>query len=62
MNQGVYFGQLVIGPAGSGKVHPTYQVDLQQRDAVDGEHPQAKYHNLQPRSGRVAQLLPLRCR
>jgi len=21
MNQGIYFGQVVIGPAGSGKVH-----------------------------------------
>lgn len=24
MNQGIYFGQLVIGPAGSGKVLPIY--------------------------------------
>ncbi len=43
-NQGVYFGQIVVGPAGSGKVITSYiQVYILHNHAINGINPQKKY-------------------
>ena len=51
MNQGLYFGQMVIGPAGSGKVlRVIMEVDLLQAYAGNGLNIEKKDNNCELRS------------
>ena len=47
MNQGVFFGQIVIGPAGSGKVihYIINEVNILQDNAINGINITKKHHH-----------------
>lgn len=47
MKEGVYYGQVVVGPAGCGKVDSySHSVNLLPCYAGHGTNPQAQHHNL----------------
>ena len=60
MNQGLFFGQLVIGPAGCGKVTTiVIIVNVLQTYARNGLNPQKKHHNYQSRSSSRKQRIQM---
>ena len=63
MNQGVYFGQIVIGPAGSGKVQTNLSdlVNILQTHAINGLNTPSQHNRVQPRPRRLVQRVHLRC-